>query len=308
MLDLIGLWLSNPQDAAVDLALRLSGKVEAAQDVAEMAGRLYGPCCAHSRTLPTEFQLRPLESDQRQGVDPGRTLAARIVDPCYWSPRLPFLYQASIEWRDDDGRQYELRRSIGLRRLAVRGRNLYRDSRRVVLRGVRVDTLTPELIASARQHGLTLWSADPAEMACDLADEQGVELVADLRGVVDVDGRLRALAMRPSSAVIVLDAAAVDPPGACDLQRRPGNALLAIEDVFQADATLSKDAFSPAVVVWPVPQGGPAQRGQSRGAPPVLAIRAGQAYADFAEARRQCDQLQAELAPEYDLAGYFVAN
>jgi hypothetical protein len=31
------------------------------------------------------------------------------------------------------------------------------------------------------------------------------------------------------------------------------------------------------------------------------------AYADFDEARAACDRLQAELAPEFDLAGYFVA-
>ena len=41
---------------------------------------------------------------------------------------------------------------------------------------------------------------------------------------------------------------------------------------------------------------------------PVVAIRRGAAYAGFEEARIACDRLQAELAPEFDLAGYFVES
>ena len=39
---------------------------------------------------------------------------------------------------------------------------------------------------------------------------------------------------------------------------------------------------------------------------PVIAIRRGRVYADFFEARAACDRLQAELAPDFNLAGYFV--
>jgi hypothetical protein len=39
---------------------------------------------------------------------------------------------------------------------------------------------------------------------------------------------------------------------------------------------------------------------------PVIAIRRGGAYANLHEARAACDRLQAELAPEFDLAGYFA--
>ena len=41
---------------------------------------------------------------------------------------------------------------------------------------------------------------------------------------------------------------------------------------------------------------------------PIVAIRRGAAYADFEKARADCDRLQAALAPEFDLAGYFVAK
>ena len=40
---------------------------------------------------------------------------------------------------------------------------------------------------------------------------------------------------------------------------------------------------------------------------PAIAIRRGAEYADLATARAACDRLQAELAPEFSLAGYFVA-
>jgi hypothetical protein len=38
----------------------------------------------------------------------------------------------------------------------------------------------------------------------------------------------------------------------------------------------------------------------------VIAIREGGTYADLQTARLACDHLQAALAPEFDLAGYFV--
>ena len=39
---------------------------------------------------------------------------------------------------------------------------------------------------------------------------------------------------------------------------------------------------------------------------PVLAIRRGADSAQAGDVRRRCDLLQAELAPEFDFAGYFV--
>ena len=39
---------------------------------------------------------------------------------------------------------------------------------------------------------------------------------------------------------------------------------------------------------------------------PMIAIRRGVAFNNLHEARAACDRLQAELAPEFDLAGYVV--
>ena len=41
---------------------------------------------------------------------------------------------------------------------------------------------------------------------------------------------------------------------------------------------------------------------------PVIAIRRGESYADFTTARAACDRLQAQLSPEFNLAGYFIAD
>ena len=40
---------------------------------------------------------------------------------------------------------------------------------------------------------------------------------------------------------------------------------------------------------------------------PVIAIRTGENYAEISLARAACDRLQAEFAPDLDLAGYLVA-
>jgi hypothetical protein len=41
---------------------------------------------------------------------------------------------------------------------------------------------------------------------------------------------------------------------------------------------------------------------------PVIALRRSPDFASFAEARAACDRLQAELAPEFNLAGYFAGR
>jgi hypothetical protein len=57
----------------------------------QLGGRLVGPECERAHTLPTSapFVARVVE---------GALLAeAVVVDPCFWTPDLPFLYRAKLE-------------------------------------------------------------------------------------------------------------------------------------------------------------------------------------------------------------------
>ena len=52
-------------------------------DVQNISGQLRGPFCRYSRTLPSNHRIV-----NGQAV---------IVDPCYWTPKLPFYYEITLE-------------------------------------------------------------------------------------------------------------------------------------------------------------------------------------------------------------------
>jgi beta-galactosidase/beta-glucuronidase len=73
-----------------------------------LKGRLRGPYCERSRTLPAEIAFRDSEK-------PG-LIEALVPDPCTWSPDLPHLYQADVEARQGQRVLAEYHGTIGLRR------------------------------------------------------------------------------------------------------------------------------------------------------------------------------------------------
>ena len=126
-------------------------------------------------------------------------------------------------------------------------------------------------------------------------------LIADLRGIRQSLGvRLRQLAWHPSVLAVLADDAAelADAPPSLVLGCAVTATLPAAGDVIPKWAhviavELSAGERPPARL---------AHCGK-----PVIAVRRGASYADVHEARAACDRLQADLAPQFDLAGYFVA-
>ena len=84
---------ASPMEARVFARLPLAAADRGDGDDLQLGGRLVGPECELARTLQTSvpFVARAAE---------GALMAqAVVVDPCFWTPELPFLYRAKLELR-----------------------------------------------------------------------------------------------------------------------------------------------------------------------------------------------------------------
>jgi hypothetical protein len=269
-----------------------------------LSGSLVGPTCAYARTLPSESPLQMIKASATGLMKPQLLL----TEPCYWTPSLPFLYQLHLHWLGSGGQPEQLVSNCGFRRLVPHRQSLLWNSRRVVLRGATADDLTRSTITQIRGAEVTVILSNPSREQCDVADREGIALIADLR---QVDSELDASDLQRLSACAAVVAILVDGNQImpCDLHRIAPQGLLAVAvypDYAQTFTDLSVPEWCDVVFVEledkPFPADGPLKWQR-----PIIAIRRGAAYSDFGEARLACDRLQADLAPQFNLAGYFVS-
>ena len=265
----------------------------AANTGANLSGdwELYGPHCEYARTLASTFRGRVTN----QG-----NLEFLVTEPCYWSPELPFLYD--VYFVSNDKRTGRMR--LGLPRLSTHRQSLYRALRRIVLRGMATESAIASKLEEARRAEAALLSRNPSEDECALADRIGVDIIADLRyGNADMNYVLM-LTRHPSVAMIMVDGNQLLPG---EVGRLPNHALLALTVYADEEIGAARQEISGyrAVVADLHAQERPPAWLATCGRP-VVAMRSGAAYADIRQARADCDLLQAEFAPEFDFAGYFV--
>jgi hypothetical protein len=267
------------------------------RDVVSLHGTLDGPNCLHARTLPTVFRLHA-RRDPESGAASAEVL---VTDPCYWTPALPFLYTLIVELQLADGTDMTVSQPLALRRWYADGPNLRLERKRIVLRGAEVAHPEAGVIPAAHSVETALLVRRPELAFCREANRQGVAIIADLRSTgSDALGALCACAWQPSVMIALVDDAAGEKfgPSAAPLlatvvqltdldpaaANRPWADVLAVE--------LSGEERPPA---WLATCG-----------KPVIAIRRGATYAAVYGVRTACDRLQGDLAPEFNLAGYFV--
>lgn len=253
-------------------------------NVAGIAGVVRGPFSDFSKTLTADSAIKP-------GTTEG-TFEALVVEPCYWTPSLPFWYDLRLTVTFDDGTRREETVAVGFKRFYCERRNFLLEGKRVVLRGRQADAPGEEYLLAARKYETALLVKHAGEGVCAAASRLGIPLVVDLRGIeppadfnwdwypavmlVLVDSRQAVdEKLRNVQTVVCVNAARERPAIPCD-------AYL---------SELSRDERPPA---W-----------AATCDKPVIAFRK-DPEADIRTARAGCDKLQAELAPEFDLAGYFV--
>ena len=283
--DCLQVFTSRPSDTEAYLAFvdMTGGQMKS------LSGSIKGPRCTRARTLAATFGIE--ESEFNGNIPIGKL----IPDPCYWTPQLPFLYDIALDVKFADGSQQSWTHSVGLRRWEVVKTDLFRERRRVVLRGRCVDDLSSTVLEQAVEAEVTLSVPPPSEEQLQAADELGVSLIVDLRKetVKSMPGRH---SWHPSVAGLLL----TEDPGRQFLS--PNGAMLC----GFAAAGSSEPTGDWAQVVVAEFSKGELPDGLANLVKPVIAIRRADRELDFTAARAACDQLQADLAPEFDLAGYFV--
>jgi hypothetical protein len=268
-----------------------------------ISGQLLGPSCEFSHTLPAKHSFREVD----RGDDRLRAALAEAIvpDPCFWTPDLPFLYRAQIQVHGGS-EVADADRIVGIRRLGVRGRSLFFDGKRFVLRAIecKVQNAELEMFLESNQGFLReTWTAlilqNPGEEVCDFASRRGILIVAEMQPTDDLFLRsLHRLARWPAVGIAII-------PGhdAVSANRFGDNSTLLLAQFIAAEQQLTHAPWADLLFVE-VTQ--PAVfRDQTAGLGlPVVAVRRRSAANHIEQARAECDILQSDLAPFGDFAGY----
>lgn len=259
-----------------------------------LSGTVRGPRCQFSHTLPTSFSFRD--------AGRGSTLLAEAIvsEPCFWSPRLPSLYDVRIELCCGGDVQQTFERSLGIRFWGTRGNSLVLEGDRWVLRGVQSANVQEAPIADWRAASAAVVVTDPSNEQCRMASEQGLLIVARLVSTNGIRQQLQRLGRWGAVAVAVLPAE-TDLPA--DVRQVAPNLLLA---QWEAGQQPVKPVSWAQLVFCEVTN---ARRFHElvQGCPlPLVAVRGLNGVQSLIAARRGCDQLQRDLAPHGDYAGYVV--
>jgi hypothetical protein len=292
LIDRLNVFHGEATPASARVYVRLD--VDDATDL-KLEGTISGPHCKYASTLPTTVAFQDL------GCRPTPLAAAAIVDPCFWSPGMPMLYHVHVQICRQDHVLESAERLLGVRVWGVRGRSLYLDGRRWVLRGAECDDVVTTPIADWHEAAMAIIASEPSPELCRRASEVGVPLVPRLShpGVPLID-RLRDTAQWPAAVLAIVEdpgfdaakAAQVAPNLLLAQPARPDHlgdlhpwARLAICEVTDVDEFRRHSASCNV---------------------PVLAYRRLGNDHTPAAARTECDRLQRDLAPLQDLAGYIV--
>ncbi len=283
---------------------------------AHLTGTVRGPACELAQTLAFDVTLVPAPN-AAEG-DSALLAMATLPDPCPWTPELPMVYEVAVQVTGESGKLlFEAKRSLGLRPLGPRGKDLLLDGRRWVMRGARAkhiegalesgnDTSADEIDAWREAHAICVVN-NPSDAFCAAASRRGVMLVVmlDAEDRNQAEGQLRRLARWPAVGIVALPSKS---PVEETIRQAAPNALLA-EFVQAGDESVTTDHNVAAWADVVLCEGGAAAIGQLSldRTIPLLGLRSSdQTYADVAEARAACDSFQAELAPFGDFAGYLL--
>ena len=289
---LVSLFLRKATESEARVDLQVRGD----STITKIQGTLHGPTCDFSHTLPAEC---PVAWNQDQETGSAEVL---LLDPCYWTPALPFQYELDITLSDKNGNKQREKRLVGFRRWTTQGPALFLERRRTVMRGCRSRHPNAELLEEARSAEVALLVDTPSDDLCAAASRWGVSLWADLRSRTDsLDDVLSQLSCHPAVMMTLVTAEQL---ALLSESRRPLLIAVAVEaDATEPGPRLAKsDLFAFELAPGAKPPAWLADSDQ-----PSIAIRCEAKYADLQAGRSACDRLQASLAPDFNLAGYFVS-
>lgn len=282
--------------ARAQVFVRLEGALPS--DGYSLGGTVYGPINKVTQSLAATYRLRDL--------GPGASLLARaiLLDPVLWNAETPALYRVRLELRQAGQVVSQVERRLALRGLGVSGKNLLRDGKRWVLRGVSSLTSEPDDRSDWRVSGACLFAYQPpASDELAKAAEQGVLVITRITGsFAELLTQLRALAQQPAVGIVLLPAEARLYPS-FDPHSVAPNLLLG--HLLPPGAPLQVASWAD-VIVAVVDESNSIISRIVNYSQPVLCLRQSQRPLAIAEARAACDALQRDLAPLGQFAGYIV--
>ena len=289
----------TPSRAVIHARVRIG----AAQGDLSLSASLRGPRCSQGSTLPATNRLVPRECCL---LKQGRleslyevTAQGLVTEPVFWSPDWPALYDLTVELRRGSEVLDQTTRSFGFRPLSVVGKSLIYGGKTWVLRGVQRTIRLASAIDECRQQAAALVA--PIELVRQSmlrdASDKGVLTVVLLTGW-DEEEHVQMLSSFAAVGVVVL------PPQSPPLGfALPGNLLLA-HHVKQGDEEPPRD--DARLILGEVRDPATFASWAATMNRAVIAYRELWDRADVAAARAACDQLQRDLAPYGQFAGYIV--
>ena len=249
----------------------------------------------------------------------GETLLARadIPEPCTWSPELPAQYEVEIELMRGGERVASDSRRLGIRRFGPRGKGLYLNGRRYVLRGIHATSVESDAangnesaggfasdLETWRECGAAIVIENPSDALCDATSRQGVMIVALIQPS-DARAELRRLSRWASVGIVWIESDADSPPNidAATLRAAAPNIVLAQSVSLDSDAG---PAPWTQLAICDIGSGANAIEQLNFINIPVIATRKLVHRQPLDAARSACDALQRDLAPAGLLAGYIV--
>jgi len=255
-----------------------------------LSGYVQGPRCEYAHTLPAKYQLTDL------GAGPTLLARATITDPCYWTSDLPQLYDVHIELRRGSELVAREKRLIGLRGIGPRGRELVREGKIWVPRGVTISD-EPGMVDQLRDELLVGVCSNPSLDLLNEASRRGAYLIASLAADrPDFIAALRSLARWPAVMMAIVH-------GGEKLERslqQVAPNLLLTQPAPQSE-NFRVAAWANALIV---DEAGPFPAVSL----PILVQRTIVAPVSLDSARSACDQLQRDGAPRAQFAGYLLTK
>lgn len=264
-----------------------------------ITGQITGPYCVHSETLAAVVAI------QDQGDGEGLLATARFPDPCAWTARLPATYKVEIELKYAGQCQQKSQHVFTFRGNEIRQNSFYHTDlngnyRRWVLRCVQhpLDDALADGGEQFREEGLVCTVVNPTREQCHLATLNGVAILSIVQQPdpeqtvsaiekLDVWGCVTACVIAGDVEIQAVDLKNLRIPVGCritDINKPiPEWAEFSVVDIASISDNAIVDRQMMPVIVSDV-----------------------RTFEDCASARIQCAEIQKDVAPHGDYAGYCI--